>query len=537
MPVHHVYELDVHGEFAYAPITVRPGHYAIFFISLLMCLASRRRYNNPEEKYSAASKITYTLCLNIFFQPWFFVAEGPVSQAKFAFVVVSTVLNVAVLHHHATNPHHPKFKLSAKARFWIGLHISSGVVEWVCSVIALIPWTSQSIKVYAKLGMATAALCGHVPSSFALNYGVAGSRAIMIPSYGIYILVHAFCAFKMLIGPESNYWFANTVIMFNTYVWVRVYGFCFLSLSLFEESMYSAYVILAGLTTMAAAFGEYGPLFVVIIVLLASFVSYLSSPTWADWLDFSRERSRSSTSNKDVHVTLRRLSEKYQKPDEHVTRRRLSCPYKDASKSFFDLFAIVDPNGNRVLPVKYAEPMIGKLPQEAALHVDVGLTYIEFLDSLWKLDSFRQHAGAVVAVHTCKSDRDEAEYVFNMMFAGARNNNEDWVLCKDRLALLLSEWNIPAEEVQEYFELVDTDGNGHIDFQEFYEGMRDVWKFIYNKAAMVTAANHCPCSKHAGTAPVPNAMKEEWGSESTTQMLIRNTQSSRRAVPSAIKKE
>lgn len=503
MPMHRVFDST---EFTYAPIVLRPGHYVIFTISLLMCFASTKRYDNPEEKYPVLSKVAFALWLSIFCHPWFTVEEGPVSQAKFALVILSTLLNVAIIHYHATNPHHPKFKLSAKARFWIGLHISSGVVEWLCSVIALLPGVSQSVQIYAKLGMATAALCGHVPSAFAQTLGVAGSRALMISGYNMCIIYHAFCALKLLTAPQSSFWFANTVLLFNTYVWVRVYAYCFRNLGLFKESFYTSYVMLAGITTLTGAFGEGGPLIAISTSIMSSLVYYLSTPTWSEWLDFTRERNRNSITNEDVHVTLLRLESKYKKGYKKGAEQEgvdIPKPYENSAKAFFDLFATVTPNGNKVLLIKHAQCLIGTLPREVALRVNAGLTYDEYMKSLWKLGSFRRRAIAIVAVHTCETDRDEANYVFNMIFAGARNHNEDWVFCEDRLALLLFEWNIPAAEVHQYFEKVDTNGDGHVNFEEFFVGMKLVWKFIFDETAKFVAADHCPCYGHAGTA-VPN---------------------------------
>jgi hypothetical protein len=44
--------------------------------------------------------------------PWQHVDEGKVSGGKWAFVWLSTVLNLAVLSYHATTPTHPKFRIS-----------------------------------------------------------------------------------------------------------------------------------------------------------------------------------------------------------------------------------------------------------------------------------------------------------------------------------------------------------------------------------------------------------------------------------------
>jgi hypothetical protein len=64
------------------------------------------------------------VCLMYLFSivtPWLHIDEGQVSGGKWAFVWLSTVLNLAILSYHATTPTHPKFRISPVS--FVGLNL------------------------------------------------------------------------------------------------------------------------------------------------------------------------------------------------------------------------------------------------------------------------------------------------------------------------------------------------------------------------------------------------------------------------------
>jgi hypothetical protein len=69
----------------------------------------------------------------------------------------------------------------------MAVHISSGVVEWICSVIALLPGLRQELRTAAVTIMAITALFAHATSSFYLTLGVQGSRVVMMSTYRLFI--------------------------------------------------------------------------------------------------------------------------------------------------------------------------------------------------------------------------------------------------------------------------------------------------------------------------------------------------------------
>jgi hypothetical protein len=206
-------------------------------------------------------------------------------------VVASAIANIAVLAYHHLVPAHPKFLIVGFRRWVLRVHVLSGTLEFAAGLVALATIPNAT----AATVMATAALLGHVPTACIQTAIVFGSRAVMRPAYAACIAVHAFAAVMLLRFPESQFWLVSTFLVFNIYVWCRVYYFLFDKFGFFGSSKYTVAIVLAGLTTSPAVLGPGAPLALLGCVGLHLLLHAVLVPFGPGELaDFVRERPRDS---------------------------------------------------------------------------------------------------------------------------------------------------------------------------------------------------------------------------------------------------
>lgn len=203
-------------------------------------------------------------------------------------LVVSTLLNIAVVIYHYSIPPHPKFLIIPFRRWTIRLHIWSGTIELISGVFACFLFSPK-----AALVQATAGLFFHVPTALIQVPIVFGSKAIMVPSYLLCIFIHAYCALNLLINPESHAWAISTFLIFNVYVWCRFYFYFFDRLHLMGDQKYTVSILFAGLTIIPSLFGPLSMILLVAYISLYFFMVWLlllSTPE--DLFAFVHERGR-----------------------------------------------------------------------------------------------------------------------------------------------------------------------------------------------------------------------------------------------------
>lgn len=203
-----------------------------------------------------------------FLMPLFSMDDAGLSTVTWVLVVLSTLANIGVMFYHWTSPAHPKFLMLPFRKFVLRVHIFSGTAELTLGIAAMI----TRIPELAILTAVTALLF-HIPSSFQQTSIVFGSRAIMRPAYLACVVVHMFCAVQLIRFPDSMFWLVSTFLVFNVYVWVRVYYFTFMLTGIFGDAKYSAAVIAAGLTTLPLILGPM-TIFMVGLAVLVHYVLY-----------------------------------------------------------------------------------------------------------------------------------------------------------------------------------------------------------------------------------------------------------------------
>ncbi|MBL9039886.1 MAG: hypothetical protein JNG84_15315, partial [Archangium sp.] len=326
------------------------------------------------------------------------LTDAPVPSGTRFLVALSAIANVAVIAYHYLVPPHPKFLMVPWRRAILRVHITSGTVEFIAGIVAL---TSAEPEVPARV-MAAAALLFHIPSAFAQTPIVFGARAIMRPGYLLCIGVHALCAVKLWLHPGSAYWVASTFLVFNVYVWCRVYYFIFDKVGLFAGARYSVSILAAGLTTTPALLGPNA-----ILVLFTGVAVYLVcerlffSTDSVSWAEVVREKARDSALPDDVRALF----------SGEATE-------SDASASD-EFFTRLDRDGDGVLrPAEVKQAMADAMlaPSmvdrfyEARIRGEV--TREVFREVLWPLREIRDRAFLVKALAAARSERDKAELVF-----------------------------------------------------------------------------------------------------------------------------
>jgi hypothetical protein len=250
------------------------------------------------------------------------------------------------------------------------------------------------------------------------------------------------------------------------------------------------------MTTSTPVFGIFSPIVMILTVCWYSAAfKYILASSPQEYRSLTREKGRENLSNNDASKILEIL-----KGNTSISKDGMDVSYADA-RAFFDLFAQpVTPSGARVLLEKDIEAVIGtgKLPDEVVAKFGNGVSYDIFMTVFLSVDAVQRHCRAAVASHTHMAERDKAKYVFDMILGRDKHNRSTFG--KDELSLLLLEWNVETHESGVYFDKVSKNVEDQIEFEEFYLGMSDVWRFVIDEAINDIAKKYCPCIDHAGNA-------------------------------------
>jgi len=396
-----------------------------------------------------------------FLWPLLGVEDPPLPVAVWLLVGISAAANVVVMGYHYLVPPHPKFLLSGWRRLILRLHVLSGTVELIAGLAILLGFGHRT----AAIVMALTALCVHAPTAYFQTSAVFGSRAVMRPAYLLCIGLHAFCAAQILAHPGSTYWVVATFLIFNVYVWCRLYYYVFDKFGLFEGSRYTASICFAGLTTIPAVLGPSSILLLGlgIAVYIALYNKLFIRGPEDSW-QFMRERARDA-SPVDGYIALldnqgkdesRRAGDHFFRSIDVAGKGRISAE---------DLCRCLAASGG------LTEGLRSSL---RARFGDATLGFDDFLDRVWPIPQVRRHALVVAATAAARTDRDKAEFVFDLL-----DLDRDGRLGRSEFEALTSEWGMPEpESIRLLHHLGLTDG-GQIDFDQFFRQLRPIWRFVY----------------------------------------------------------
>lgn len=389
--------------------------------------------------------------------------DEPVSAEVWFLVVASALANGIVLAYHYAIPAHPKFLVRPWRRFLLRVHILSGTVELFAGLAACFLGYPG-----AAIVMAVAALGFHVPSALLQLPIVFGSRAIMEPAYLLCIVTHGFCAAMLLVHPDSHTWAVRTFLVFNIYVWCRVYYYLFDLLRLFRPMKYSAAILAAGFTVLPAALGPTGIFacigFIGLYVTLHRILVFRGAQ---DYEDFTRERARDTAL---PAATLERLDALLERTAASEQGSAEWFGHLDSGgRGELDretLLRAIAPWG---LPTVSASAFADRLRAEGPVNIG------RFRETIWSIGAIRQHALRTLALERARTDRERAELVFVVL-----DLDRDGFLGREELDWLLSEWGLPPTETGHYLKRAANPA-GQISLAAFIAHLEPVWRFVFDE--------------------------------------------------------
>jgi Ca2+-binding EF-hand superfamily protein len=389
---------------------------------------------------------------------------GPISPLQWVLVGLSALANIFVLGYHHLVPAHPKFLILPWRRSILLLHIVSGTLEFGLGIATAL---LGGHEVLGRL-MALVAVALHVPSALAQAQWVFGSRAVMRPAYLMCIALHAYTGVMLWFNPSSLGWTVATFLLFNTYVWVRIYYFVLDKLGIFGDSKYTVAVLAAGMTTTPAVLGTEAMLAVAVglgVYISAHIAFFVRSD--AELREFCRERARDSALSPGLRATW---------------QRRPGCEGEDRELAR-GLFRALDRDGDGVVtPDEVAEVLANASLPTAAIVAFMrrqpaggAMPFDRFLADLWPIPELREVAREVIFTHGGpKAERDRALFVFDLL-----DINGDGTIDRSELQALLDEWAMPPAEARRWTRTLGLADDAPIPFPLFFERMRPIWRFIY----------------------------------------------------------
>lgn len=387
--------------------------------------------------------------------------ETSITLGKWALVVLSAAANIIVIVYHYTIPPHPKFLMIPWRRFVLRIHILSGTASLVAGLVACF-WGNPT----AAIIQGFASLFFHVPTAFFQTRIVFGSKAIMVPAYLLCIVTHGFCAAMLLLNPQSTMWAVNTFLVFNVYVWCRIYFYIFDWWKLFPQVKYTLAILAAGATMIPALFGSLGFILLVTFIglyLVLYSLLFVRSPEAYE--DFVRERARDSALPRDMSGLWKNNADGMS--EEEVARRAFASfdADDDGLLNEKELCVALQPWGISSTAI---QAFASRLIEDGPIGFD------QFMKDVWSIGAVRNQAGKLDAIRSAETERDRAELVFRHL-----DIDGDGQISAQELDVLLMEWGLPQEETERYLKRANEDGSGTINFEQFLRNMRPVWRFIY----------------------------------------------------------
>ena len=388
--------------------------------------------------------------------------EQSPSQGAWLLVTISAIANIVVILFHYTVPPHPKFLMVPWRKRVLLAHIISGSIELVAGLVACFG-SGPAVPVAAVI-MGLASLV-HASSALAQTPIVFGSKAVMVPAYLLCIVMHAFCGVMLIADPTNLMWAIKTFLVFNIYVWCRVYYYAFDGLKLFGNQKYSVSILAAGATMIPALFGINGIMLLVIFVAVyIAFYRLLFIRSREDYNDFVRERGRDSIIDRDV-ANLWLGSD--DGADERTAREffnNLDGDH-DGRLTRDELMLALSSWG---FPNSISKSFAEKTFKDKVLDFE------HFKAHVWSVGAVRQRTANIGGLNHLTSEREKAEFVFKQI-----DIDGDGMIGLLELELLLLEWGLPSSEAELYMKIADTDGDGKLSPDDFLKRMRPVWRYIY----------------------------------------------------------
>ena len=200
--------------------------------------------------------------------------RGDAHAAACVWSDLSTVFNVYVLYHHWTKPPHPKFMLRAPRKLSIRMHVLSGTVEIIAWCLAWFWTTDGSMKLRDTFtAIQVIASFVHCATAAYQTPIVFGTQAIMVPVYVFCVAAKLWCGVDLWINPHCALKSVRLYNILSIYTWCRVMVALFQTIQMFEESLYSIAILLAGAANLPSL-GAAAPIAALIVTALYCLLVY-----------------------------------------------------------------------------------------------------------------------------------------------------------------------------------------------------------------------------------------------------------------------
>ncbi|KAF9179343.1 hypothetical protein BGZ51_006994 [Haplosporangium sp. Z 767] len=401
---------------------------------------------------------------------------------------ISLFFDVGVLAYHFSTPFHPKFYVRTARRTALRLHIISGFLSCVAAFYAEDP------TYYAYAAAAFAAIA-HVPTTFYQIPTVLGIKAFLVPSLALVTALHGYFAINLIMNPTSFYYLLSMYMTVHIYAWSRVFFALYYRFKLFEGHRFSAAMLTSGMLLVPSVLGLRGNVILLSVVLVADIFLRMTNDNQF-WLSWTTENPRELASAPEKKIFLEALI-----TAAEVSNSVNALTTKDSKERFAHICAtVLTANARNLSPREKARVVFRAIDTNQDNELSVaefkdflltcGISQFEMedkmmLDSLFsekKVATFDEfcswftqnwiHSNSITIPRMPSTPRGQAKLVFDTL-----DSDSSGFLDVAELEHLLVSWGLPANEAAGYLKTLDKDGNGNIDFDEFYRHMGTVWKF------------------------------------------------------------
>jgi Ca2+-binding EF-hand superfamily protein len=292
--------------------------------------------------------------------------------------------------------------------------------------------------------------------------------------------MHLVAAVASLAAPALEARLLAQYLVLCIFTWCRVYMMLIQALNFASGGMYSLSITLAGFTTGSFVLG---PLAVVYFVGYAALAAALWRWSGAmdlhgiEWEELTRERVRAQLLDVKAMSAWKGLPANATKAESDSAAARA--------------FRQLDKDGSGVLETHEAARLLASMNVHStvrramsdALARHGGVDFPLFLRSIWNLGARTGAEPSLAALLSLSTPREQAQAVFDSI-----DLDKSGVLERFELAELLVQWGCPDDEVSDYIDHIDVDGDGQIDFEsEFYPKMKPIWQFGFEFVLLTRA--------------------------------------------------
>jgi hypothetical protein len=199
------------------------------------------------------------------------------SSQQILFMIVSVLANLRIISYHFSNEHHPKFSLTSFSRWCIRVHVLSGSIGVFLPLYVFFALEQSSTTALMFIFGAWDFIFSI--SALFQTPNVFGVRVLTIPLYTTCILfkliLNGCLMASLLHEPLGGFktqvlWLWMCWTTHQTYAWVRIWYFFFISLDILRGHQYSISVFLAGMMCIGQAVGFHVLILLVLLVVVYS---------------------------------------------------------------------------------------------------------------------------------------------------------------------------------------------------------------------------------------------------------------------------